>query len=91
MDSKNLIEVVACVKGGTMKDRDGKDIQLFRCVRLCDGKPIEDEYTLKEVERGFYYPRLATKWFKVVDEKGNVKSKQFTVARIGELADSSRF
>lgn len=86
MDSKNLIEVVACVKGGTMKDAEGKELQLYRCVRLVDGRPIEDEYTLKEVERGFYYPRLATKWVKTVDDKGNIKSKQFTMARIGEFA-----
>lgn len=86
MDKKNLIEVVACVRGGTMKDADGKEIQLYRCVRIVDGRPVEDEYTLKEVERGYYYPRLATKWFKVVDNNGNVKSKQITCARIGEFA-----
>lgn len=84
MDEKNLIQVVACAKSGTIKDKDGNDVQLYRCIRLVGGEPISDEYITKPVQVGFYLPRLSTKWFKVVDNKGNVVSKQFTLARIGE-------
>lgn len=89
MDKQNLIEVVACVKGGVMTDKDGKEIQLYRCVRLYNDRPIEDEYITAPVSRGFYLIRCASKWLKVVDDKGTIRNKQVTIARIGDPVENS--
>lgn len=86
-EKNNYINVVASVPSGYIGDGEDKK-QLFRNICLC-GDNTFDQYTTEKLTTGLYYCRPQVKWFKVVDDKGNVKNKAIPVARIGELFTST--
>lgn len=83
-EKKNLIFVKSCEETTkTIKTKDG-DLVLYKLKRSINDYDIEDEYTTRPVEIGYYYPRPYTKEYTLVNYKGEQYKSRITIARVGE-------